>query len=225
MFARYAGWAVSAALPYIATTIGTSRPSSSLSRSSGAAPPTGLPRAASRRGDGLRRRRGSTRPTAPQELERHARDLPGAFGDRRREQMRARMERRMERSADTEAQDDRARTRSNAGSRALGSSWRRLLGLHSERLPVLAQRRPPKDPRPPRQRLSAAGSRRKHSCRRCRCCSSNAACSRWIRLTRGGEFDRDRQLEAVTTSIAPDEAIERDPDASSCELKTRAGAG
>src|SRR5690242_4451187 len=149
MFGRYAGWAVSAALQYIATTIGTSRPSSSLSRSSGAAAPTGLPRAASRRGDGLRRRRGSTRPTAPQELERSARDLPGAFGDRRREQLRARMERRMERSADTEPQDDRARTRSNAGSRALGSSWRRLLGLHSERLPVLAQLCPLKDPPPP----------------------------------------------------------------------------
>jgi len=84
----------------------------------------------------------------PQELERHARDLPGAFGDRRREQLRARMERRMERSADTEAQDDRARTRSNAGSRALGSSWRRLLGLHSERLPVLAQLCPLKEPLP-----------------------------------------------------------------------------
>ena len=65
-----------------------------------------------------------------------------------REQLRARMERRMERSADTEAQDDRARTRSNAGSRALGSSWRRLLGLHSERLPVLAQLCPLKEPLP-----------------------------------------------------------------------------
>src|SRR3954452_13023861 len=35
MFGRYAGWAVSAALEYIATTIGTSRPSSSLSRPRG----------------------------------------------------------------------------------------------------------------------------------------------------------------------------------------------
>src|SRR3954465_11454819 len=32
MFGRYAGWAASAALQYIATTIGTLRPSSSLSR-------------------------------------------------------------------------------------------------------------------------------------------------------------------------------------------------
>ena len=35
MFGRYAGWAASAALQYIATTIGTLRPSSSLSRPRG----------------------------------------------------------------------------------------------------------------------------------------------------------------------------------------------